>query len=181
MGICDKIPKEACKIGSAPKNTNNFKINNITINDIPEIRKCVSKCNPLDMHTPYTYWVIANFFSECSFTISCDNKIIGFITSIKSFNNVFFIWQMGVLPDFRKMGLAQILINTVVEVIKKQNVYSLYASIDINNMESMHSFGKYAKNKNYALLKSGELHLTDLLIKDFIENENIYQLSFPTL
>jgi hypothetical protein len=44
----------------------------------------------------------------------------------------------------------------------------------------MHSFGKYAKNKNYTLLKSGELHITDLLIKDFVENENIYELSFPT-
>ena len=166
---------------STAKNTDNFKINNITINDIQEIRKCVSICNPLDMHTPYTYWVIANFFSECSFKISYDNKIIGFITSIKTFNNVFFIWQMAVLPDFRKMGLAQILIDTVVEVTKKQNIYSLYASIDTTNTESMHSLSKYAKNKNYTLLKSGELHITDLLIKDFAENENIYELSFPTL
>ena len=161
-------------------NMDNLKINNITINDIPEIRKCVNKCTPLDIHTPYTYWVIANFFSECSFTISYENKIIGFITSIKSFNNVFFLWQMAVLPDFREMGLAQILIDNVVEVIKKQNIYSLYASIDASNIKSMNAFHKYAKSKNYSLLKTGELHITDLLIKDFIENENIYKLSFPS-
>lgn len=181
MGICDKSSKEVSENGSTAKNTDNYKIDNITVNDIPEIRKCISKCNPLDMHTPYTYWVIANFFSECSFKISYDNKIIGCITSIKSFNNVFFIWQIAVLPDFRKMGLAQILIDTVVEVIKKQNIYSLYVSIDTNNIESMHSFGKYAKNKNYILIKSGELHISDLLIKDFAENENIYELSFPSV
>lgn len=181
MGICNKNSKEVSNTGSNVKNMNGFKINNITINDIPEIRKCVSECNPLDMHTPYTYWVIANFFSECSFTISYENKIIGFITSIKSFNNVFFIWQMAVLPDFRKMGLAQILIDTIVEVIKKQNIYSLHVSINANNMESMHSFGKYARNKNYTLLKSGELHITDLLIKGYVEDENIYELSFPNL
>ena len=179
MGIYDEFSKEVSISDSATKDIDNFKINNITINDIPEIRKCVSECSPLDMHTPYTYWVIANFFSECSFKISYDNKIVGFITSIKSFNNVFFIWQMGVLTDFRKMGLVQILIDNVVEVIKKQNIYSLYASIDANNIKSKHSFSKYAKNKNYILVKSGELHITDLLIKEFAENENIYELSFP--
>ena len=161
MGICDKVSKGVNISGSHSKNIDNFKINNITSNDIPEIRKCVSECYPLDLHTPYTYWVIANFFSECSFKISYDNKIIGFITSIKSFNNVFFIWQMAILPDFRKMGLSQILIDNVVEVIKKQNIYSLYVSIDANNIKSKHSLSKYATNKNYTFVKSGELHITD--------------------
>ena len=60
---------------------------------------------------------------------------------------------MAVLPDFRKMGLSQILIDNVVEVIKKQNIYSLYVSIDANNMNSMNSLDKYARNKNYSLYK----------------------------
>ena len=85
---------------------------------------------------------------------------------------------MAILPDFRKMGLSQILIDNVVEVIKKQNIYSLYVSIDANNIKSKHSLSKYATNKNYTFVKSGELHITDLLIKDFAENENIYELSF---
>ena len=179
MGIYDEFSKEVGISGSPIKNIENFKINNITTNDIAEIRKCVSECNPLDMHTPYTYWVISNFFNECSFKISYNNKIIGFITSIKSFKNVFFIWQMAVLPDYRNMGLVQILIDNVVKVIKKQNTYSLYVSIDASNIKSKHSFSKYAKNKNYTFVKNGELHLTDLLINDFVEDENIYELSFP--
>jgi hypothetical protein len=46
---------------------------------------------PLDVHTPYTYWVIAKYFSDTSFILEQNGVPIGFITALET-PEFIFIW-----------------------------------------------------------------------------------------
>jgi len=150
-------------------------IKNITVNDVPYIRECVSLCKPLDLHTPFTYWVIAEYFNKCSFVINIDNNIIGFITSIKTFNNSIFIWQIGIINEYRNKGLSKILINKVFESAKKENIKKIQVSIDEKNSNSYNAFLKYAYENGYNMKRVSKLSISDFLQENFLEEEIIYE------
>lgn len=105
------------------------------------------KCPPLEVHTDYTYWVIGNLFNNSCFVIEDENTIIASIMTITT-NDIIFIWQIAVLPEYQNKGLSQILYNKVLNYAKSKNINTLKITISIDNQNSTKAFQKFCKNNH---------------------------------
>lgn len=146
-----------------------MKIRNITQNDSELLRNLCTQCPPLDIHTPYTYWVISRYHNESSFLLLDDNKPVGYILSLDTKEKVFF-WQIGILKEYRGKGYSQALIGKIMEYAKDKNK-DVEVTIAENNSASNSAFIKYCKDNNWTISKNGicELHASD--DSDFYEKE----------
>lgn len=115
-------------------------IEKVTSFDDVILKDLASRCKPLDIHTQYTYWVMCNYCQECSNIIKVNDEIAGFIMCVTN-NDVIFIWQVGVLPEFRRKGLSQMLIEEVFESAKYQNKKIQFTVLE-ENKASYNSFKK---------------------------------------
>ena len=150
-------------------------LRNVTESDAPVLRALAQRCKPLDVHTPYTYWVLCKFFSGGSFLMLGENNApVGYITSIETENTIF-VWQIGILREYRGKGYSQALVQAVSEyaVSREKN---MSVSVADDNQASYHAFDRFCRRHSYSLRKSGKLSLTDLNDKAFSEKESIYDI-----
>lgn len=80
--------------------------------DASTLRFLAMHCAPLDVHTPYTYWVVAKHYGEGSFILEDNKNPIGFIMTVETSSSLF-VWQIGILNGYRGKGLSQKLIEAV--------------------------------------------------------------------
>ena len=151
-----------------------YKIRNVQESDSSTLRKLAHDCSPLDLHTPYTYWVITKLFSDTSFIMECENSDIGFITALYN-GAMFFIWQIGILPKYQKKNLSHLLIGKVLDIAQEKGV-PIYLSIADSNADSYNAFNNYCKLKNYSFNKIGNVELNDKIDLNFYEEEELYKI-----
>ena len=156
---------------------NDIVIRKVNDKDGEILKHLATNCYPLDVHTPYTYWVISNYFSEYSF-IAYDSKTkndIGFITCIKN-DNVALIWQIGVLKEYRKRGISQFLIDSVVKSIFRDgsNNKNIEVTIAKENEYSYKSFEKYCQANNLSFIADNTVKIKDIDCPQFYEEEIKY-------
>ena len=149
-------------------------IRNISEEDCAVLHYLAESCKPLDVHTHYTYWVISKFFSSGSFLLFCNNEPIGYITSIET-DKVIFIWQIGILEQYRSLGYSKTLISAISNYARKKKK-NLAVSIAKENERSFCAFQSFSKINSYRFTKSGKLCLHDLSNTSFVEEENIYSI-----
>ncbi len=146
-------------------------------NDAPLLRHLATLCPPLDVHTPYTYWVMATYFGEYSFIAYDDGKPIGYIMNLKK-DNTLFIWQIGIIPDYRKQGISQRLIGKAVRAALKSGCTSAQVTIAPENIDSYCAFKHYCLNNKFSFENISTAHITDLDDENFVENEKVYEIKF---
>lgn len=113
----------------------------VTERDAELLYELAKQCPPLDMHTPYTYWVICKYFANQSFVLVLDGQPIGYIMAIQT-NDCMFLWQIGIKSDFRGRGYSQFLIDIVVTQANQLHL-PVQTTIDINNVASYRAMAKY--------------------------------------
>ena len=93
---------------------NEFIIRQAEEKDAPLLRHLAKNCPPLDVHTQYTYWVVASFYGEYSFFVYEKNgdSPVGYVMCVKT-NDTLFFWQIGVRKEYRGRGLSRLLIDAV--------------------------------------------------------------------
>lgn len=148
-----------------------FNIRKALISDAERIYQLSTICNELDVHTPYTYWVVLELFPNHCFVLEADGEIVGFITSIIS-GNTLFLWQMGVLPEFRRHKYGRDLLERAVDSVPPH--FDLKITIDPSNNVSHSLFQSFAEKHNYTFECVREIN--DDLDESFIRNENVYVL-----
>jgi predicted GNAT family acetyltransferase len=137
-----------------------------------------NRCQPLDLHTPFTYWVISKYFGKNSFILESNNQNIGFITSI--YNDQFFcIWQIGIIDEYRKKGLSTLLIDKAINYAVAKNYKTIQVSIAPNNKDSYCSFVNYSIQKGYSMTKVSDLTVLDSIIQNFEEQEDLFEIEIP--
>lgn len=149
-------------------------IRNVVEADAALLRDFARKCPPLDLHTPYTYWVLCKFFSQSCFILSEDKKDMGYIMAFEA-ENIIFIWQIGVLPQYRRKGCSKMLIQAVVDFAYGKNK-NVAVSIAKENEASYGAFLRYCRTNSISFRKNGSLTVTDLEDTLFVEMEVIYEL-----
>ena len=154
-----------------------YKIRNACEADALLLRQLAQSCKPLDVHTPYTYWVITKFFSESSFVLECDGRAIGFITALHNHDS-FFVWQIGILQEYHKQKLSYLLIDRVVSTAKEKGFSSFMLSIDASNEKSNRAFTRYSANNGYTITEKGVVNLKDEFDLSINEKETIFEISF---
>lgn len=146
-------------------------IRNITESDTNLLLDMAKKCPPLDVHTPYTYWIVCNFFQDYTFVISIDNEIAGYIMAVSNNSDVV-IWQLCVIEKYRRNGLAQLLINAVVKKSEEQNK-GVQLSMLPDNYISYNTFMKYCMNNNKYFKTIKEISINDHKNEIVFRIENI--------
>lgn len=145
--------------------------------DIAQIRELVNFCKPLDLHTAFTYWILAKYFNNTCLVLEDKKTIVGYAGGMKSSakKEVFYLWQIGLLPKYRGTGFFGLLLDKVMEAAKKSGCNTLQFSVLSDNYQSIAAFSSYAKKKGIPLIKKDSLKFYDSIEKQEFE-EDIYEL-----
>lgn len=151
-----------------------LEIRSVNESDAPLLKHLATLCPPLDVHTPYTYWVIARFFGNHSFLATYNGEYVGYITSAGNSSELL-IWQIGLLESYRKKGCSYKLIEAVFDSLE-ESTKNVYVSIAKENMDSYSAFHSFCKKKGYTLKSLDTVTIPDMDCKDFLEVETLYQI-----
>ncbi len=152
------------------------RVRNITEKDVLLIRNIAKQCYPLDVHTHYTYWVVTKYYNDCSYIIESNGTPIGYIMAVDT-PTILFIWQIGILKEYRGKHLSERLISMVVRHAKKLNK-DIEVSIAPDNKASYFSFKNYCEKYEIEFEEIGEVNIHDPHESDFHEYEILYRIGF---
>lgn len=155
-----------------------YSVRNVSDADAALLRHLSKMCPPLDVHTPYTYWVIAKYHAFSSFILECDSNPIGFITALDTHETVF-IWQIGILEEYRRKGLSEMLISAVFNYSKSVSK-DLEVTIAAENKASKSAFLSICKKQNAAIEENEVIEIRDLDDYSFKETEIKYRISWQS-
>lgn len=152
-------------------------IRKCTVEDVDSLRRFVDRCKPLELHTPFTYWTLFNYFSNICFLMIEKDELIGFISGIKGSldKEVVYLWQIGVSKSHRGKNYASVLIDNFIKAVIELDCNKIQVSISPDNEASYNTFLKYAKEHSYNFAKIGEVKYNDQL-SDKKEYEILYQI-----
>ncbi len=74
-------------------------------------------CPPLDVHTPYTYWVVSRYYGDTCYLIEDDGDPVGYLLAIPK-GATLFLWQLGIVESHRGKGLTALLFDALASSAK---------------------------------------------------------------
>lgn len=150
-------------------------IRSVTGADASVLHLLATQCPPLDVHTPYTYWVLTHMFSDGCFVAEVDGDSVGFVTTVRK-GTVAFLWQIGVRETHRGTGLSTRLIAQVVSWARTHNITTIQLSIDPGNEASTMAFRSFCSAHGLVMRQIGKLDLTVEADPTFAEHEDIFEI-----
>ncbi len=136
--------------------TEGMVLRNFQAADVPGVRKFVSACPPLEVHTEFTYWVLASYFSNLCFVAETAEGKAGFVSGVSSGHRCY-LWQICVAPQYRGGPLGEALITAVVKEASITGCRILQFSIDPENRASTGLFSRFAARRGFEMLQVGEV------------------------
>lgn len=139
--------------------------------DTSSIHALVPELKPLTLHTPYTYWNLFRNFGDSCFVALEDDLPIGFITSHPTTTpqSEWFIWQVGILAEYRGTGLIDELQDRVVQVARHSGAIAINMSIEADNSRSHGVFTRMATRLGSSMEEIARLHPDPLSISSVPE------------
>lgn len=112
--------------------------------DFIEIQKLIGELKGLVQHPVHFYKIMIHYFGNSFFIIKKDDKIIGFVWGFVSQTNkdILFLWQIGVIKEFRGKNIAQKLVERFIEYAKDNNCKKVHATVETGNIASWKMFEK---------------------------------------
>ena len=153
---------------------NYLKLRSVKGSDANLLHHLALSCPPLDVHTNYTYWVVAEYFGEGCYILEEDNESIGYIMTIQTKDEIF-VWQIGILDEFRGQGYSSLLIEKVISnaILTKRDVYVTIAK---DNIVSFSAFSSVVKKSGLKMIPVDTVVLKDIDDSSFYENEIRYKI-----
>jgi len=154
-----------------------FMIRPVQESDAALLRHLAKSCPPLDVHTPYTYWVIAALYGEyCFLAYEKGGSPIGYVTCVKTDDSLF-IWQIGILEAYRGRGLSRLLLDKVFKKAESERERpTLGVTIAKDNQNSYYAFHNYCRDHGYTFSPERTATVTDLDDPLFLEEEVFYRM-----
>jgi len=155
-----------------------LQIRNCKPDDILTVRRFVSLCKPLGVHTGYTYWMLFNYFGDSCFLMEENGVPIGYISGMKSstFKDVFFLWQIGVAAEFRDRGYAYLLLEKAMEAAKRLDCKVMQFSIESASEVGYKAISGFAKRNNLKMSALGEIKYPHS-VRETIEQDTLYEIT----
>lgn len=125
--------------------------------DFPPVYDIVKSTGSLDVHTPYTYWVMLNLASHLAFVCERDGDVVGFVAGLAPFREAdeALVWQIGVRPDQQGKGIGTALLGKFTEAARGYGFGVLCITITADNAPSLQLFTSYAKRFGFTLDPAG--------------------------
>ncbi|SHJ01432.1 GNAT family N-acetyltransferase [Lutispora thermophila] len=155
-----------------------MRIRSMESKDIAAVRELIDYCKPLDLHTPFTYWILSEYFNNTCFVLEDEDEIVGYTGGMKSssMDRTFYLWQIGLMPDYRGKGYFNMLMDQIINEVKAIGCKFLEFSVLSDNYQSINAFSNYAKKKGLPIEKRGSLSFYDKLTDEECK-EDIYRIS----
>ncbi len=161
------------------KGLKNITVSPGTHHDAARCGTLAKDCPPLVAHEDFAYWTLLIGFPNGTLIARDGDRDIGFICSLLTQNDQMgrLIWQVGVLEEYRRYGVASLLLNSLQEYFPNERVAS--ASIDPQNTPSMQLF------ENFATQHGGRMRCNRAISDDLsgtpvaAYGELIYTLEMP--
>jgi len=117
------------------------------------IYKLIERCQPLDLNSPYLYFIQSHYFQKTCAVATCSNDVIGFVSGFISplSHNTLFIWQVAIDQDFRGRGLALKLIQFILQ--QNNAIEFIETTVTESNESSLRLFYKLSKTLNTQIKK----------------------------
>lgn len=119
----------------------------------------------LDVNSSYSYLMMTKFFNDRCFVIKENDDVIGFVTGFILKDDVYFVWQIAIDPDYQGNRLSQVLLQSAVETLMdKHQIKFIQATVSPDNKASMGLFKAISSKYNtFFAVKEGftENHFPD--------------------
>lgn len=117
-----------------------------TIADGPVLASLVRESGVLDPNSDYAYLLIGAHFSTTSVIAECSGETAGFVTAYipPEDPQTLFVWQVYVCSQYRRMGLAAAMIESLLRRITCRNVRYVAATVNPSNRASEKLFRSLA-------------------------------------
>ncbi len=119
------------------------------------IWEMVREAGILDLNSPYAYLMqCRNFRSTCAIA-EVYGRPAGFVLAhrLPDSPDVLFVWQIGVLPDYRGQGIAKRLLDDLLERAANVGVRTIETTVTLSNRQSAALFAAFAKSRGAKLVK----------------------------
>ena len=125
--------------------------------DFPSVYELVKATGTLDVHTPYTYWVMLNLRTELTLVCERDGQMAGFVAGLAPFRELdeALVWQIGVWPHLQRRGVGAELIEAFTASALSQGFRYLCATITPSNQPSLQFFSALADRSGTDMQQSG--------------------------
>ncbi len=143
--------------------------------DYLTFRETSKKCDYLGVHTPYSYWVVCNFFGDSCFMLKDQENIIGTIMTVHN-KDTLFVWQIGVIKEYRRKGYSQILYDAALNFARQNGQTKIAMSVDPENEASLKAINRFCKRNN---LLSKQVGSVDIVLpeEDYDESELLLEIA----
>jgi L-2,4-diaminobutyric acid acetyltransferase len=116
------------------------------IEDARHIHSLIKRCEPLDLNSCYAYMLVSTHFQKSSVVALHEERIIGFISAyfLPQKPDTLFVWQVAVDPQYRKKGLASIMLGDILNRPYSTPIDYVETTISPSNDASLALFKKLA-------------------------------------
>jgi len=110
------------------------------------IWQMVADSGQLDVNSAYCYIMLAAYFRDTCLVAELDGQLVGFVSAFiqPSDREVLFVWQIAVSREFRKRGIAESLLSSLVALEYCREVRYVEATISPDNAASHRLFAGFA-------------------------------------
>ncbi|GAB2651779.1 diaminobutyrate acetyltransferase [Vibrio panuliri] len=115
------------------------------ITDGDDIFSLIAACPPLDINSSYCNFLQATHFSSTCILVEQNGQVAGFISAYTkpTEEDVLFVWQVAVAPDFRGHGLALKMLKTLLKRDSLQHISAIETTITKANHASWALFKRF--------------------------------------
>lgn len=102
----------------------------------------------LEVNTAYFYLIFCDEFQDSCLVAEYRGQVIGVVLGFRRPKSVdtLFCWQIGVLPEWRGMGLAKQMLRAWIGFASNQTVTSVHATVAEDNAASDRLFRAFARD-----------------------------------
>lgn len=159
-----------------------MKIRQAGEDDLDAIRIFVNESKPLDLHTPFSYWILLRYFHDTCFVMEEGGRIVGYASGLAagSPDGVFFFWQIGIAPEHRGRGHAFALIERMAAAAGEKGCRAMHVTIEPENKASFRAFSGFSKKMGLPMKRIGAVDFLDSLSNKWVF-EDLYEIGLqPT-
>ena len=130
------------------------------LTDGPAVTALIAACPPLDTNSAYCNLLQCSHFADYCIVAERENRLVGWISGYRppSDPDSFFVWQVAVDATARGQGLAQRMVEALLQRPALHEVTRLITTVTADNRPSWALFESLAKRWGAALEKSECFH-----------------------
>jgi ribosomal protein S18 acetylase RimI-like enzyme len=154
-----------------------FTVESCTMEDFLAVRHVIDQSESLDHHTDYTYWVALNQWPDLFLAAKGDGQVVGFAFGLRNASNPerVFLWQIGVLSQYRRNAIATRLMKEFCARASRQGASELWMTIADEITPSLALFRKIAAGFGSVMTERGSTGT----LGGRLHTERIYSIALP--